>query len=374
MKKRDFLKSVLVGSGLLASGLFPGSGRKKAFGEIIRRKDFYRIDAYSHIMTLEYLDLLENLMGFPHPVRPMFEHVSNIHDVNSRLQLMDKTGIDLGILIANPSIESAGPVYLDPEKTLTAAQFCNNEIAAIVNDHPDRFKMVALLPTNDVNNMLGEFERCVKQLNAVGGWFTISPVLKPPDHPDYMQLYAKAVELDVPLWLHPGRPPIWPEYQEEGFSKYDLFRMLGWTHDTTVAMTRIAYANVFGLYPDVKIITHHHGSNIPLWISRLQSSWELYEERGVSLGLPPELSKPYSDHFKKFYVDTVFNEAEDHILQMTYDFYGEDHVLFATDCPFSVKNGEKIVWASRYNVEQLRVGNRKVEKIFSKNILNLIPG
>jgi predicted TIM-barrel fold metal-dependent hydrolase len=374
MKKRDFLKSVLIGSGLLASGLFPGSGRKKAFGEIIRRKDFYRIDAYCHIMTLDYLDLLEQFQGHPLPLRPMFEHVSNLYDVDSRLQLMDKTGIDLSILIPNPGIESASNVYADPEKTLTAAQFFNNQVAEIVNNHPNRFKHVAILPTNDVNNMLGEFERAVTQLNAVGAWYTISPTLHTPDHPDFMQLCAKAVELDVPLWLHPGRPPTVPDYLEEGYSKFDLFRQLGWVHDSSIAMARIVYANVFGLYPDVKLITHHHGAHIPLWAPRMQDSWDIAAERGSTQAIPPEVTKPYIDHFKKFYVDTVCNGAENAVLQIAYDFYGEDHVLFATDCPFSPNNGEQIMWGSRYSVEQLKVGNRKLEKIFSKNILNLIPG
>ena len=138
-----------------------------------------------------------------------------MHDVTDRLKMMDDCGIDVSILIPQPFIETAPNVFNNPVKALQAAQYINDAIAGIVNSYPTRFKGVALLPTNlpsdtaNVTTMLGEFERAVSN-GAVGACFIVSPTAKPPDHADYLQLYAKAVELNVPLWIHPSRPPFTP--------------------------------------------------------------------------------------------------------------------------------------------------------------------
>jgi predicted TIM-barrel fold metal-dependent hydrolase len=295
-------------------------------------------------------------------------------DVDLRLKMMDDTGIDLSILIPFPNLESAPNVYNDDTKALTAAQFINNAIAKIVNDHPDRFLGVATLPTHNVNDMLGEFERAVKQLNAVGGWFPVSPTMKPPDHPDYMKLYAKAVQLDVPLWIHPMRPAIYPDYIGEPISKYYLWLILGWLHDSSIAMSRIVFANVFRDYPKLKIIIHHHGAHIPLWAPRMQGAvYDLYDSPNIPTGVPADISKPYIEHFKKFYVDTVCMGPETAVLKIAYDFFGPDHILFGTDAPFSVNNGKDIALASRRSVEKLDVTNKELENIFSNNVLKIIP-
>ena len=385
MKRRDFLKGAVVGAGLLGSGMLPGRAKADDWEKKRHGKHFYRIDSYCHFSQLDYITKLEALNGSgqPNSQRALIQGIKSMYDVEDRLQVMDACGIDVSILGPQPFIETAGPgVFANPAKALEAAQYINDEIAQIAKNHPKRFKGVALLPTNlpstqsNVDIMLLEFERAVKELGAVGGCFTVSPTAKPPDHPDYLALYAKAVELNVPLWIHPSRPLNYPDYQSDvpPLSKYYLFLLLDWLLDSSVAMARIVFANVFGLHPTLKLIIHHKGALTALFQNRL--TYDLYNEIGIPTGIPPTIPKPYLDLFKKFYVDTVFSgnaSFETEIVQIAYDFFEPHHVLFGTDASFSTNDGKDGILNARYSVEALELSDKDIRNIFSKNILRIIP-
>lgn len=390
MKRRDFLKGAAIGAGVVASGMLPGKSKAASnasgntFGKKRKGVDFYRIDSYCHFSQLDYITELETLSGSsPNSQRALIQGIKSMYDVGDRLQMMDACGIDVSIIGPQPFIETAGPgVYTDPTKALQAAQYINDQIAGIVKKYPRRFKGVALLPTNlpstltNVDTMLSEFERAVTELGAVGACFVVSPTLKQPDHPDYLALYGKAVELNVPLWIHPARPLNYPDYTSDvpPLSKYYLFLLLGWLLDSSVAMARIVFANVFGLYPTLKLIIHHKGALTALFQNRL--TYDLYGEIGISYGIPSTIPKPYLDLFKNFYVDTVFSgnaSFETEIVQIVYDFFGPDHVLFGTDAAFSTNDGRDGTLNARYSVENLQLPNKDIKNIFSNNILNIIP-
>ncbi len=403
MKRRDFLKGAMIGAGAVASGMLPRKGKAASstasgntFGNIRQGVDFYRIDSYAHFAPLDYIALLEALnapIPPPNSQRPIIQPIKAMWDVDDRLQMMDDTGIDLSIFIPQPFIETAANVAKDPVKALQAAKFINDRMAGIVAVHPDRFKWVALLPTNlptdiapstsNYDEMIGEFERAVSN-GAVGACFIVSPKAKPPDHEDYvgnasagkLGLYGKAEELSVPLWIHPSRPPIYPDYESDvpPLSKYYLWLLLDWLLDSSVAMARIVFANVFGNHPNVKIVIHHKGALVPLFQNRL--TYDLYNQIGVPTGIPSTIPKPYLDLFRKFYVDTVFSgnsSFETEIVKIAYDFFGPDHILFGTDAAFSTNDGKDGTLNARYSVENLRLPNKDIENIFANNIMNIIP-
>ena len=393
MKRRDFLKGAVVGAGLLGSGMV--GGRAIAANDWGKRKqgvDFYRIDSYSHFAPLDYLQYLEGLNGSSNPQRALIEPNPSMWDLAARLEMMDDCGIDLSILIPQPFLETAPNVYNNRTDALKAAQYINNEIAGIVAQNPTRFKLVAILPTQNYDDMITEFERAVTELGAVGACFIVSPTAKPPDHEDYVGnpstgkqgLYGKAVELNVPLWIHPSRPATWPDYNSDPLapsppappntrpSQYLLWLLLGWLLDSSVAMARIVFKGVFDTYPNLKLVIHHKGALVPLFQNRL--TYDYTEEMGIHQ--PTNISKPYIEHFKKFYVDTVFSgnqSFETEIVKIAYDFFGPEHLLFGTDAAFSTNGGRTGTLNARYSVEDLRVPNKDIENIFSNNILNIIP-
>ena len=60
-------------------------------------------------------------------------------ELGARLQLMDRAGVDMQVLSAAPQLPYCG----DPARARAAARYVNDEYAAVVAEHPDRFRAFA---------------------------------------------------------------------------------------------------------------------------------------------------------------------------------------------------------------------------------------
>jgi len=372
MERREFLKKVLLTSGLLGIGVTTASSPKADQGKEVTSGNEYRIDSYCHFSVMGVIEFLEKSSNiYPHMFRSLFANTPTLINVDKRLALMDACGVDLSILIPLPWLETTPSVYTNPKQCAEAARLFNDELAVIVNKRPDRFLGVALLPTTDPEVMLAEFERAVRTLKLVGGFFVVGPSVKPPDHPHYEHLYKKAVELDVPLWMHPSRPPEYPDYVGEKISQYQIWQALSWLLDSSSAMVRLVFSGVYERYPDLKLIIHHHGALIPLFAKRMQYGWD-YFEQNTGKKQPTSISRPYIDHFKKFYCDTATQGYEPLLLKMVYNFFGPDHILFGSDGPMDATGGRAFTMDAKMSVEDMGLSKRDRQKIFSRNILRLL--
>ena len=242
------------------------------------------------------------------------------------------------VLVPLPWIEGFPKVYADPALATKAARLMNDELAAVVATHPKRFRGVAILPTVDPAAMIAELHRAVTELGFVGAYVAVGPTAKRMDHPDYEQLYKAIVDPDVTLWLHPSRPPFIPDYTDEKLSQYYEWQLVGWPYDTTSAMFRIVFAGVFDRYPTIRIVTHHHGAFVPLLAPRLGNVWPAIEV--VGLPMPTKISKPYVEHFRKFYCDTAASGFAPKALELAVEFFGPERVVFGSDLPFDVQDGQ----------------------------------
>ena len=127
----------------------------------------------------------------------------------------------------------------------------------------------------------------------------------------------RRVRLDVPLWLHPSRPPLYPDYTDETDSKFQIWQTLSWLQDSSAAMVRIVFAGVFERYPNLKLIIHHHGALVPLFAQRMQYGWD-YFEQNTGVRQSRSISQPYIEHFRKHvYCDTATQGREPKLLEIT---------------------------------------------------------
>jgi len=386
MQRRDFIKSVVS-----ASAVALASYGKVMAGEQAQTKggpekknplnihgNIKKIDFYTHIVNGAIVDFLEKEAGQKawnsHPWRLIYKSSPALDNVDMRLQLMDKYGIDLQVLTPSGLLETIVPVYTDPKLAARAARVYNDAIAKFVAQSPKRFCGVAILPTTNPEIMMAEFERAINELGFVGTLIHVGPELKRPDHKDYEPLYRKSAEVDVPIWIHPYRTESYPEYLGESKSKYDLNHSLGWPMDSSVAMTYLIFNGVFERYPNLKFIIHHAGAFITFFASRMQEGgWAYYKHAGRKYDTyDTPISWPYSEHFKHFYVDTATSGYEPLFLQRAYEFFGPDHVLFGTDYPYSWDNGETFVSNSLKGLEAVSLPETDRKKIFTGNALKLL--
>jgi predicted TIM-barrel fold metal-dependent hydrolase len=330
---------------------------------------FKRIDAHTHFVALKYLDFAEQNEGRPFVLSGMYRNRLPIHDGTARLALLDRNQIDLHALVPLPWLDAFPRVANDRALAIEAAKIVNNEIAAVVAAQPRRFRGVALLPTAHPDAMIAELTRAVRELGFVGGYVPVGPTVKRMDHPDYETLFKCIVELDATLWLHPSRPPM-PEYSDETASHYQEWEQIGWPHDTTSAMYRIVFSGVFDRYPGIRIVVHHYGGFLPFFAQRMTATWAGFEEAGM--GFQAKISKPYIDHFKKFHCDTAVSGYGPKVLDLAVDFFGPDRVLFGSDAPFGVADGQSYITDTLRSIEDMSISGEVRSRILTENAIRIL--
>src|SRR2546428_11786138 len=226
-----------------------------------------KIDVFPHILPRRYF---ERMLAVAPPGMALQKRMSGIPvlvDVDLRFRIMDRyEGYVQVLTLANPPIEVVG----GPDASPDLARLANDEMAALVERHPERFPAVgASLPMNHPQAPLPEIDRAVDTLGATGVQMFSNVAGRPLDRPEYRPPFARMAERDLPIWLHPARPATVADYAGEPRSKYDLWWAFGWPYETSLAMGRLVFSGLFDRHPDLKIITHHMGAMIPFCAGRV---------------------------------------------------------------------------------------------------------
>jgi len=141
--------------------------------------------------------------------------------------------------------------------------------------------------------------------------------------------------------LHPARGAGFADYPGEPASKYEIWWTFGWPYETSAAMARLVFSGLFDRHPNIKIIAHHMGAMIPFFDARIRHGWAQLGKRtsdGDAAEVLRTLRKPPLDYFRMFYADTaLFGSVAG--TRCGLDFFGADHVLFASDMPFDPEPG-----------------------------------
>jgi uncharacterized protein len=75
--------------------------------------------------------------------------------------------------------------------------------------------------------------------------------------------------LRCPLFLHPARRATVPGFAGEAKSKYEIWWTFGWPFETSAAMQRLVFSQLFDPLPTIKILAHHLGAMVPYFEGRV---------------------------------------------------------------------------------------------------------
>jgi predicted TIM-barrel fold metal-dependent hydrolase len=286
---------------------------------------------------------------------------------------MDEFGDDYRQIVSLPA---PPPEDLGDRKfSRVLAMLANDELAALVGAHADRFAgWVAAVPMNDPDAAVAEAARAVG-LGALGVQIYTNVNGHPLDETRFDPFWAKMAELDRMIWVHPSRSAAFPDYVTEDKSRYEIWWVFGWPYETSAFMSRIVFSGVFDRHPDLKILTHHAGAMVPFFAGRVGPGWDQLgartppDRRDEVEG--PELAKRPIDYFRMFYADTaVFGAAP--ALRCALDFFGVDHVLFASDSPFDPEKGPGYIRSTIENIESLGLSDADRAQLYEGNARNVI--
>jgi predicted TIM-barrel fold metal-dependent hydrolase len=247
---------------------------------------------------------------------------------NTRLKLMDETGIDVQVLsLTSPSLHNLGS-----ESNSLAIQ-TNDYVAEIVKKTPNRFQGFATLPMPVPKEAAKELERSVKNLGLKGAMLCGRTREKNLDHKDFWELFESAEALGVPLFIHPQIPQktvrdiYYSGFDEQTDLAFSTFG-LGWHYEAGIQFVRLVLAKVFDRFPNLQIILGHWGEVILF-----------YTERLASLNRVTKLNKPFIDYVRQNLYVTASGMFSPSYLHRSVEIIGIDRILFSADYPYQYRQG-----------------------------------
>jgi len=326
-----------------------------------------KIDAYSHITPPKYMEALEKVA--PNMVAQKVAHVRPLYDMEYRFRIMDKyDGLVQVLTIGWPAVEEVA----DAKKTVDLAKLANDGMAEMVLKYPERFvAAIACLPINNIDASLKEADRAINDLKFRGVYVHSHVNGKPLDSPEFLPLYEKMAQYDLPIYIHPHRNNDFPDYTTEKESLYDIASTFGWPYDTTVAMTRLVFSGILEKYPNLKVVTHHTGGMIPYYQQRIVQHYSLHDMK-YRKEYFNKLTKAPMDYFRKFYADTAIH-GNTPALMCAYDCFGADHLVFGVDMPLGDRQYGYRSYRQTINaIEAMTIPEEDKRKIFEDNARKLL--
>ena len=291
-----------------------------------------------------------NKMNGPSDLESRLENFAD-----SRLQAMDKSGVDVQVLsLTAPSVQN-----LDASQAVELARRANDVAARAVAAHPDRFQAFAALPTPAPDEAARELERAVNELGCVGAMLNGRTRDNNMDDARYFPIYQAAAKLGVPLYVHPQCPV--KAVRDAYYSGFDeqtdvVFATpgIGWHYETGIQVLRLILAGTFDRLPDLQIIVGHWGEVVLFYLDRIDQ---------LSRQAAPNLERPISDYFKTNVSVTPSGLWSERYLRWAIEVLGVERILYSTDYPYVYSGDDK----PRRFLESANLSDEDKTKIASGN-------
>jgi aminocarboxymuconate-semialdehyde decarboxylase len=324
--RRDFFKAVATATaGVVVADRGFASARALQGGAARRREVFVGsrrvkvVDVHCHCIVPEVAEVVKgtNLASSggaqtgPSVLGP------------ARLRIMDEQGLDIQAL----SINGYWWYAADRDLARRIVQVQNEGLAKWVAAHPDRFVAFASVALQHPDLAAEQLEDAVKRLGlrgaSIGGHVNGEDV----SSPKYDPFWAKAAELGVLVFMHPGgadniiREGAWR-------GRGDLGNIIGNPLETTYFLSRLIFDGTLDRFPGLKVCAAHAGGYLPSYLGRTEVTCAVRANANCANKKRP------SEYFKReLLVDTIVLSEEG--LRHLVAELGVGQIVYGTDIPFN---------------------------------------
>jgi aminocarboxymuconate-semialdehyde decarboxylase len=299
---------------------------------------------------------------------------------DERLTDMDALGVDIQAISPNADFYQYDN---DPTTTSLIARECNDEIAEMCADHPDRFVGLATVPMQDVPAAVKELERVMLDLRFKGAMVNDHVNGRTFDEPEFLPFWEAAEQLGAVVFFHQGGKTV----VTTRIDRYHVANSIGNLTERALTFVTLVGGGVIDRHPGLKLLLGHAGGYTAFGSARMDKAWEAARElvaegvdpavalggdRGAEqelLGRASErgpVSRPPSDYLRNFYYDCCTYTGA--TLRFLIDTVGIDRVVFGTDYPAPMMIVDAVNWIRGLDV----LTDHEKDAILSRNAATLI--
>ncbi|KAK4543511.1 hypothetical protein LTR36_005405 [Oleoguttula mirabilis] len=273
---------------------------------------------------------------------------------DERLKDMDAGSLNLQVLSHTPLSAPADE-----------CRQANDQLAEACRNRPKRFAGFAMLPMQDPTAAADELERAVTQLGFVGALVNNHVEGTFYDDEKFWPVFERAVELDVPIYLHPTfASDDMLEHYKGNYSDKTAFGLStaawGWHTETGLHILRLFASGLFDKLPGLKIAIGHMGEMLPFAFDRI---------------LP--LSKGWGDRkrdLKTVWAENIWITTSGYFslapLSCLLQVSSVDKIMYSVDYPFST-NEKGLAFVKEMQASDL-VDDEQLDKICYRNAEKLL--
>ena len=238
-----------------------------------------------------------------------------------RLRSMDRFGVDRAMLSMQPGF--GWIERLPVAESLPLVRLYNDAVSDLCRAYGDRFAAVAALPLCDLAAAAAEFERAAALPGMVGVNLPGDGFLTYARAEAFRPLFEVAQAHRAIVFVHratlPGDPFMRPDREVDNFLARDS--TLDMQSSLSAIMVTLCLTDLLDPYPDITVLTHNLGGNIPFEVERM-------DHRSTSRDPGEDLP---SARFRRAPVLVDCNAFGPRGIERAVEVYGAEKIVFGTD-------------------------------------------
>jgi len=277
-------------------------------------------------------------------------------DVAFHLGRMDRQGVEVSVLSLLGSF-----CWIESQPLDVSGPLCrrvNDGLSAICEEHSGRFAAFAALPLTDLAAAAAELDRALGLPGMIGAQIPGNAFLTRKDAEAMRPLLEVANRHHAVLFIHHGPRPgdAFPKVAADTDNARRRNGTLDMQASLSSVMVTLCLTDCLADYPDVTVVVHNLGGNLPYEVERM--------DHRCLLDTPTE--ELPSSRFRRAKVFVDCNSFGPHAIEAAVRLYGAERIVCGTDgTEFGCD------W-TRKAVAEAQIGEEAREQILHRNAAALL--